>query len=110
MPSKRAPAKKPKFTEESLQIRRDAQAEHGAKALEALRQLALTATPDSAKVSAWREYLKQVLGRPQTTPSDTANQDGLAAFEALSVIVREKLIRITDARSALDDRNAMDAT
>ena len=92
------------FANGSIEIRRDAQKDHARDALEALRQLAISATPDSAKISALREYLEQVLGKPESPPAGSAGEDAHSGYAAYSGMVREKLLRIAHSGTAPEDR------
>ena len=97
------------FAAGAAQIRKEAQDKYGREALETLRSLALEATSEAGRINAGREYLKQVLGRQESPPTDKAAEDDTAAkFAAIGRSMREKLYRIADAATAAADRDGTD--
>ena len=97
------------FAGGALQIRQDAQTQHATESLEALRQLAVHADAEAVRVSAWRAYLEQVLGKPEKLPAEgAATEDGRALFAAYSGTVGEKLRRIAHSGTMPEDTGRAD--
>ena len=97
------------FAGGALQIRQEAQTQHATEALEALRQHAIHADAESVRVSAWRGYLEQVLGKPEKPPAEAAaEEDGRALFAAYSGTVGEKLRRIAHSGTLPEDTGRAD--
>ncbi len=86
------------FTEDSLKLRLEFQRKCAAALLERLCEIAMNEQRGAIQVSAIRELLDQILGRPMPPAAIPAKleEDTLAALEAMGAGLREKLDRMAD--------------
>lgn len=87
------------FLAQAMRLRSNAQRQYAEKALERLYDIAMKDDPGAVQVSALRELLEQLLGRPMppVTPPAKQDENTLAAIAALGAEYREKLDRITNS-------------
>src|SRR5947209_18378304 len=94
----RAAAMANDFARQALSLRLGAQLNYAQKALDRLFDIAMGGKGSAVQVSALREMLDQVVGRPVSpvVPVPDQKEDALAAVAALGAQLREKLDRIAD--------------
>ena len=84
------------FVAEAMRLRCSAQKQYAQIALDRLYEIAMNDDSGSVQVSALRELLDQLLGRPMppVAPPAKQDEDALAVIAALGAQYRQKLDRI----------------
>ena len=88
-----------RFAADAVRLRFEAQKQYAQQALERLYEIAMRDDPGAVQVSALREFLEQVLGRPMAAavPAVKEDEDVFAAISAFGARLREKLDRIAQS-------------